>query len=140
LSGTTDNGVITLNGSSPNGTVESNLTFDGTTLKVTGDILINNKVSIQAKSQSVTGTSTIFTLTSYSGMVMDYLAKNGSNMRAGTLVGIWDGTSSNLSETTTTDLGNTTAVSFTVSSTGTINAVVSSGTWTITATARALGV
>jgi hypothetical protein len=45
-----------------------------------------------------------------------------------------------LSETTTTDLGNTTAVSFTVSNTGTINAVVTSGTWTITATARALGV
>jgi hypothetical protein len=73
-------------------------------------------------------------------MVMDYLAKNGSNMRAGTVVGIWDGTSSKLSETTTTDLGNTTAVSFTVSSTGTVNAVVTSGTWTITATVRALGV
>jgi hypothetical protein len=82
----------------------------------------------------------MFTLTTYNGVVMDYLAKNGSNMRAGTLVGIWDGSNSKLSETTTTDLGNTTAVSFTVSNTGTINAVVSSGTWTITATARALGV
>jgi hypothetical protein len=140
LTGTTDNGVLTLNGSSPNGTVESNLTFDGSTLKVTGDILINNKVDIQANSQTVTGTTSMFTLSTYSGMVMDYLAKNGSNMRAGTLVGIWDGSNSNLSETTTTDLGNTTAVSFTVSSTGTINAIVSSGTWTITATARALGV
>ena len=34
LSGTTDNGVITLNGSYPNATVESNMTFDGTTLNV----------------------------------------------------------------------------------------------------------
>lgn len=32
LSGTTNNGVITLNSSAPNGTVEANLTFDGTTL------------------------------------------------------------------------------------------------------------
>jgi len=28
LTGTTDNGVITLNGSAPNAAVESNLTFD----------------------------------------------------------------------------------------------------------------
>jgi hypothetical protein len=32
LTGTTDNGVITLNGSAPNATVESNLRFDGNTL------------------------------------------------------------------------------------------------------------
>ena len=31
--GTTDNGLITLNGSVPNATVESNLTFDGLTLQ-----------------------------------------------------------------------------------------------------------
>ena len=34
LTGTTNNGIITLDGSSPNGTVESNLTFDGSTLNV----------------------------------------------------------------------------------------------------------
>jgi hypothetical protein len=38
LTGTTDNGVITLNGSAPNGTVESNLTFDGSTLIVAGAV------------------------------------------------------------------------------------------------------
>jgi hypothetical protein len=35
LTGTTDNGIITLNGSAPNATVESNLTFNGSTLVVT---------------------------------------------------------------------------------------------------------
>lgn len=38
LTGTTDNGVITLNGSAPNATVESNLTFDGTSLITGGDM------------------------------------------------------------------------------------------------------
>jgi hypothetical protein len=33
LSGTTNNGIITLDGSAPNATVESNLTFDGNTLR-----------------------------------------------------------------------------------------------------------
>ena len=43
LSGTTDNGVITLNGSAPNATVESNLTFDGTSLTTNGSrpVVIN---------------------------------------------------------------------------------------------------
>ena len=40
LTGTTDNGVITLNGSQPNATVESNLTFDGSYLVVNGSIRI----------------------------------------------------------------------------------------------------
>jgi hypothetical protein len=101
---------------------------------------MNTDVSIQTNSQSVTGTTSMFTLSDYSGVVLDYLVKNGSNMRAGTVVGIWDGSNSNLSETTTTDLGNTTAVSFTISNSGTVNAVVTSGTWTVVMFARALSI
>jgi hypothetical protein len=41
LSGTiTDNGVITLNGTAPNATVESNLTFNGATLNLLGDGIV----------------------------------------------------------------------------------------------------
>lgn len=39
MTGTTDNGIMTLNGTSPNVTVESNLSFTGTLLQVTGSIL-----------------------------------------------------------------------------------------------------
>jgi hypothetical protein len=100
---------------------------------------MNSKVGFKSERiTGVTGTSTVFVLTGFDGMVMDYLAKNGSNMRAGTVVGIWDGSNSNLSETTTTDLGNTTAITFSVSNAGTISVNASSGTWTITATVRAL--
>jgi hypothetical protein len=99
---------------------------------------MNTKVGFKSTSLSVAGTSTMFTLTGFDGVVMDYLAKSGSNMRAGTVVGIWDGSSSKLTETTTTDLGNTSAISFAVSNTGTISATSSSGTWTVTATVRAL--
>lgn len=42
LSGNTNNGIITLNGASPNATVESNLTFDGYTLEIVGTVSSSN--------------------------------------------------------------------------------------------------
>jgi len=45
LTGTTDNGVITLNSSAPNGTVESNLTFNGSELGLTGDLKIDGSIT-----------------------------------------------------------------------------------------------
>jgi hypothetical protein len=99
---------------------------------------MNEDVSVQTNSQSVSSTTAMFTLSDYYGVVVDYLVKNGTNLRAGTIVGIWDGSTSKLSETTTTDLGNTTSISFTVTSNGTVNAISSSGTWTVTMFARAM--
>jgi hypothetical protein len=101
---------------------------------------MNTDISLQTSSQSVSATSTMFTLTDYTGVALDYLVKNGSNMRAGSIVGVWDGSLSNLSETTTTDLGNTTAISFSISSSGTVSATSTSGTWTVVMFARAFSI
>jgi hypothetical protein len=40
------NGIITLNGSAPNATVESNLTFDGNTLSLTGGLAVNGTLDV----------------------------------------------------------------------------------------------
>jgi len=53
LTGTTDNGVITLNGSAPNGTVESNLTFDGTLLTVTGNATITGNLTVSGTTTTI---------------------------------------------------------------------------------------
>ncbi len=45
VSGTTDNGLVTLNGSSPNVTVESNLSFDGSKLNITGSVYVSGAIS-----------------------------------------------------------------------------------------------
>jgi hypothetical protein len=45
LTGTTDNGVITLDGSAPNATVESNLTFNGSVLSLTGSMTATSTVT-----------------------------------------------------------------------------------------------
>ena len=46
LTGSTDNGLITLNGSAPSGSVESNLTFDGDLLTVVGSGSFSGPVSV----------------------------------------------------------------------------------------------
>jgi len=46
LTGDTDNGIITLNGSRPYATVESNMTFDGNTLNVTGSAIVTGSMTI----------------------------------------------------------------------------------------------
>jgi hypothetical protein len=55
-------------------------------------------------SQSIYGLST----SSYSGVFVDYTANSGSNARAGSIMAIWNGSNLNFTETTTTDIGNTT--------------------------------
>jgi hypothetical protein len=57
LTGTTNNGVITLNGSAPNATVESNLTFDGSTLAVIGDVTVSGNLVISGTSTTVNTTN-----------------------------------------------------------------------------------
>jgi len=103
-------------------------------------MIMNSKVDVRTSSQSVSSSTTMFSLSDYDGVVLDYLVKNGSNMRAGSIVGIWDGSTSNLTETTTTDLGNTSAISFSISNSGTVTATSSSGTWSVVMFARALSI
>lgn len=59
LTGTTDNGIITLNGSAPNGTVESNLTFDGNILSVYGDLVVTGSFTVSGTS-SVINTQNLY--------------------------------------------------------------------------------
>ena len=56
LTGTTDNGIITLDGSAPNGTVESNLRFDGSILSIDGGIIASASTSTDLVRITQTGT------------------------------------------------------------------------------------
>ena len=49
MTGTTNNGVITLNETAPNGTVEGNLTFDGSVLTVTGGVQVSSTATFSGK-------------------------------------------------------------------------------------------
>jgi len=77
--------------------------------QITGSLIINNALSTAVSNLVNTGTTTLyaFATASYDGVFVDYTARSGSNARAGQLMGIWDSTSVNFTETTTTDFGST---------------------------------
>lgn len=72
----------------------------------------------------------IYTLStaSYNGAFFDYTLRSGSNARAGNIMAIWDSTSVNFTETTTTDFGDTSGVTLLVAISGSSMALSGSAT------------
>jgi hypothetical protein len=86
--------------------------------------------------QTNSGSFTVYSLptASYDTAFFEYSVKSGSNARAGNIMAIQSGSSVNFTETTTTDFGNTSAISFTVIVSGSNIALTGSsttGSWTI---------
>jgi hypothetical protein len=93
--------------------------------------------------QTNSGSFTLYSLptASYDTAFFEYSIKSGSNARAGSIIAIQSGTSVNFTETTTTDFGSTSAVSFTVIVSGSNIALTgssTSGAWTIKTIVRGL--
>lgn len=65
---------------------------------------------------------------SYDGAFFDYTLRSGSNARAGNIMAIWDSTSVNFTETTTTDFGDTSGVTLLVAISGSVMALSGSAT------------
>ena len=97
------------------------------------------KVSLTA------GTNTIYSIptSAYTGAFYEYtlISTGSTGARAGQIMSIWSGTSANFTETTTTDIGTTTGVTFTVAVSGS-NAVLSSSAttagWTVKTIIRSI--
>ena len=107
-------------------TVNSNerVTIDG--------ILMINSVIVY----NITGSTIITTITktSCTGAYFDYYVKDGSNMRLGVIMSVWDGTNIIYTDNSTSDLGDSSPVVFTTDISGSdvrLLVGVSSGTWTI---------
>ena len=93
--------------------------------------------------QTNSGSFTMYSLptASYDTAFFEYSVRSGSNARAGTIMAIQSGSSVNFTETTTTDFGSTSAVSFTVIVTGSNMALTgssTSGAWTIKTIVRGI--
>lgn len=76
---------------------------------------------------------------SYDAAHFDYVIKDGTNFRTGTVMSIWNGATVEHTDTSTNDIGNTRAADFTVdTSSGNVRLKfsVTSGTWTIKTAAR----
>jgi len=104
-----------------------------------GTHIANNGVGVT----SATATTSVASVlkANYSAVFFDFLIKNGTNVRAGTVTAAYDGTDVEFTETSTVDLGNTSDVTLSVvvgNSTIFLQAVTTSSTWTIKSLIRAL--
>ena len=87
---------------------------------------------------SVSSNSTLITIGAASGVSanFNYYVSDGTNKRAGTVMSVWDGSTTAYTDYSTPDIGagNTTGISFQTTVSGSdilFQAVVTSGTWTV---------
>jgi hypothetical protein len=106
---------------------EPNMRFDGT-----------NSYQSSYSGGTVTGTPTLITIVAASGVSANfsYYVSDGTNKRAGTVMSVWDGSTTAYTDYSTPDIGagNTTGISFQTIVDGSnilFQAVVTSGTWTV---------
>ena len=95
------------------------------------------------KTTTTAGSNTIYTIptASYDGAWFEYTAVSASNARAGTIMAIHNGGNIRFTETTTTDIGTTTGIAFTVIQTGGNIALTGSSAtagWTIKTIVRSI--
>jgi hypothetical protein len=105
---------------------------------ITGSVVIRN-AKMDATCVTLTSNATIFDLSGYDGAIFDYVVKNGGNMRAGTITGVWNGAVANYNETSTVDMGTTSNINFNVTGAGLLTAVITGGTWQVEVFYRAIG-
>ncbi len=78
---------------------------------------------------------------SYDSAHFDYVIKDGTNFRTGTVMAVWDGTNVEFTDTSTNDIGNTLDEIFTVDISGgnaRLKFTSGTGTWTVKTAVRAL--
>ena len=115
-------------------TVQSNL--DSVAANVAG-------ISNQSNTDVDTGTETIAQVSkgTYTAAFFDFVIKNGTNVRAGTVYSCHDGTNVEFTETSTVDLGDTSDVSLSVDISGTnmrLRATTTSNNWSVKSLVRAI--
>jgi len=80
------------------------------------------------------GTIETFSASKSKGVTWDYVITDGTNMRAGTVTAVWDGTNVEYNEVSTNDLGDTSGFEFGVSLSGgniSLVSTITSGTWSV---------
>jgi len=111
---------------------------------VEGDVKVGSALlSNQENTDVDTGTETVASvlIATYTAAFFDFVIKNGTNLRAGTVFACHDGTNVVYTETSTNDLGDTSDVTLSVDISGTdmrLRATVTSNDWSVKSLIRAI--
>ena len=115
------------------------------TLDIEGDLQIKSaNISYQENTDVDSASAeTVATVThaSYDAAFFDYVIKNGTNLRAGTVMAVHDGTNVEYTDNSTKDIGITSGVTFSVDISGAdlrLRATTTSDNWTIKTLVRTL--
>lgn len=102
-----------------------------TGLTVNGNLSISNSLHTTAIITANTGTNTVYSIptSAYTGAFFDYTVSNSAGVRAGNVMSIWSGTTAKYTEVSTTDIGDTSPITFSVGVSGG-NAVLSASATT----------
>ena len=135
--GLPSNNIISNHFTSSNTTITNQLNF--TTAIVGG----RTSLTYAENTDIDTGTEDVATLnhSTYDAGFFDYVLKKGTNMRAGTIMAVHDGTNIELTDISTADLGNTERVQFSASLDATnliLQAIVPSDNWSVRAYVRGI--
>jgi ethanolamine utilization microcompartment shell protein EutS len=126
------------------GNVGIGTTTPSAKLDIEGDLQVKGvNISNQENLDVDTGTETIATVVkaNYDAAFFDFVIKNGTNLRAGTVFAIHDGTNVEFTETSTNDLGDTSDVTLTVDISGTdmrLRATTTTDNWIIKSLVRTI--
>ena len=142
---TTSTTFFTIGQHGGEGNLGSVFTVDGAgNVVASGDIKIDSALlSNQENTDVDTGTETVATVAhaTYTAAFFDYVIKNGTNVRAGTVYSCHDGTNVEFTETSTVDLGDTSDVTLAVDISGTdmrLRATTTSNDWSVKSLVRAI--
>jgi len=111
---------------------------------LTGNLVIESALlSNQENTDVDTGTETVASVlkATYTAAFFDFVIKNGTNLRAGTVFACHDGTNVVYTETSTNDLGDTSDVTLSVDISGTdmrLRATATSDDWSVKSLIRAI--
>ena len=123
--------TATVGGTSLTASYAESLTVNGTSL-TTGE-----NTDVDTGTETITSVSTLF----YDGAFFDYIAQDGTNYRAGTVMSVWSSSTVQYNDNSTADIGDTSGVTMSVDISGTdarLRATVTSDNWNIKAFTRAL--
>ena len=121
----------------------------GAAFPYTGDAVITGSLAISQSLLQYSSTTAVtvgapvniasFPTSSYRAGFFDYVAFSSTNARAGTVMAVWNGANVEFNETSTNDIGTTSALTLSASLSGAnirLQGVSTSGTWTVETLAR----